>query len=330
MHRSKAFKRPPTLLTADGEPRRVGFELEFTGLNLEQTAAAIQAALGGSLSRTSASERSLEVAELGKFNIEIDWDFLKRQAASVEDAQGGGSPPWMELLSQAATLVVPLEVVCPPIAIADLGLLDALVSELRKAGASGTENSPLAAYGVHINPDIPRLDAATIGAYLRAFALLQWWLVDAHQVDLSRRISPYIDLYPEAYVKLLVERGEPDLEQIFDDYLAHNATRNRAMDLLPLLAQIDASRVRRAVDDPKVKARPTFHYRLPNCQIEKPDWSPAHSWNLWCVVERLAEQPQALEELGAAFLEHWRPVLGLNRSAWLETVERWLNDRGWE
>ncbi|MEX6501168.1 amidoligase family protein [Pseudomonas zhanjiangensis] len=329
MHQSHRFHRPPRLLTADGEPRRVGFELEFTGLSLEQTAEAVQAALGGTLTRSSASEWQLQVAKLGKFNIEIDWDFLKRQAARVADEQDGGSSPWMDLLSQAATLVVPVEVVCPPIAIADLDQLDALVAELRKAGASGTENSPLAAYGVHINPEIPLLDAATIGAYLRAFALLQWWLVDAHQVDLSRRISPYIDLYPEAYVKLLVERGESDMEQLFDDYLAHNATRNRAMDLLPLLAQIDAQRVQRAVDDPKVKARPTFHYRLPNCQIEKADWSLAHSWNLWCVVEQLAEQPQALEELGKAFLQHWRPLLGLNRSAWVETVDRWLNDRGW-
>ncbi|WP_439887811.1 amidoligase family protein [Pseudomonas sp. MBLB4123] len=328
MHRDLEFKLPPVTRKADGTPRRVGFELEFTGLTLDQTAATVQAALGGELSRTSASERVLRVEGLGTFNIELDWDFLKRQSAKVEDAQEG-SPEWMDLLSQAASLVVPLEVVCPPIAIGELARLDAMVSGLRQAGAVGTENSPLAAFGVHINPDIPHLETASIGAYLRAFALLQWWLVDAHRVDLSRRISPYIDLYPEAYVRLLAERPVASRERLFDDYLKHNATRNRAMDLLPLLAQLDAERVRQAVADPKVKARPTFHYRLPNCQIEKADWSLARPWNLWCVVERLAAAEDELQALAEAFLLHWRPVLGLNRSAWLEYVGRWLNDRGW-
>ncbi|WP_439861253.1 amidoligase family protein [Pseudomonas sp. MBLB4136] len=322
------FKLPPVTCKEDGEPRRVGIELEFTGLTLEQTAAAVQEALGGELSRTSASERVLQVDGLGTFNIELDWDFLKRQALKAEEEDEGGAQ-WMDLLSQAASLVVPLEVVCPPIAIGELHRLHRMVDGLRRAGAVGTENSPLAAFGVHLNPEIPRLEAATIGAYLRAFGLLQWWLVDAHRVDLSRKISPYIDLYPEDYVKLLVEQAPPAMGQLFDDYLEHNATRNRALDLLPLLAQIDGERVRQTVVDPKIKARPTFHYRLPNCQIEKADWSLAGSWNLWWLVEQLASREDELQALGAAFVEHWRPLLGLNRGAWLEYVGRWLNDRGW-
>ena len=328
MPRDLEFKRPPVTDKEDGAPRQVGFELEFTGLSLEQTAAAVQQALGGELSRTSASERVLRVDGLGKFNIELDWDFLKRQSRKAEDAQEG-SAEWMDLLSRAASLMVPLEVVCPPIDIDELDRLDGMVSGLRQAGAVGTENSPMAAFGVHLNPDIPRLDAATISAYLRAFGLLQWWLVEAHQVDLSRKVSPYIDLYPEAYVKHLVEQDAPDMGQLFDDYLEHNATRNRALDLLPLLAQIDAERVRQAVPDPKIKARPTFHYRLPNCQIEKADWSLAYSWNLWWVVEQLAAREDDLQALGEAFVQHWRPLLGLNRGAWLEYVGQWLNDREW-
>ncbi|UTW08797.1 amidoligase family protein [Pseudomonas benzenivorans] len=328
MPRDLEFKQPPVPHKEDGASRQVGFELEFTGLTLEQTAAAVQDALGGELSRTSASERVLRVDGLGKFNIELDWDLLKRQSLKAENAQEG-SPEWMDLLSRAASLMVPLEVVCPPIDIGELGRLDGMIAGLRQAGAVGTENSPMAAFGVHLNPDIPRLDPATISAYLRAFGLLQWWLVDAHQVDLSRKISPYIDLYPEAYVRRLVEQPRPDMAQLFDDYLEHNATRNRALDLLPLLAQIDAERVRQAVPDPKIKARPTFHYRLPNCQIEKADWSLASSWNLWWVVEQLAGNEDDLQALGEAFGQHWRPLLGLNRGAWLEYVGRWLNDRGW-
>ena len=56
---------------------------------------------------------------------------------------------------------------------------------------------------MHVNAEAPSLEPADVLAVVRAFGLLQWWLVDRHEVDLSRRMSPYIDLYPEAYVLLL-------------------------------------------------------------------------------------------------------------------------------
>ncbi len=331
------FDLPPSLARADGKPRRVGFELEFTGLTIDQATVALQSALGGEARTQSAAERVLRVNGLGEFNIELDWDFLKRKAAVAADEAADGDQDgekdddsgreWIGLLSDAASLVVPLEVVCPPIPIGKLDALDAMVSGLRAAGAVGTENSPLAAYGTHVNAEIASLDPATISAYLRAFALLQWWLVDAHEVDITRKISPYIDLYPEAYLESLARRSEHDLERIFDDYLEHNATRNRALDLLPMLAHIDAARVQAAVNDPKVKPRPAFHYRLPNCHIEQPDWSLARAWNLWCVVERLAGREGDVDELGAAFLERSRPVLGVVRADWVAHVDTWLKER---
>jgi hypothetical protein len=117
------------------------------------------------------------------------------------------------------------------------------------------------------------------------------------------------------------------MDEIFSDYLAHNASRNRALDLLPLLAEIDEERVRGTVDDPRIKARPAFHYRLPNCQIERPDWSLSASWNTWLVVEQLACRPDDLHELGAAFLDAERLILGVNRSKWVGFIDQWLKDR---
>ncbi|MBN8432080.1 amidoligase family protein [Microbulbifer salipaludis] len=318
-----AFNMPPVRETASGNPRRVGFELEFSGLTLQAAANAVAQALGGELQQDSAAEMSLHHAQ-GRFNIEIDWDFLKRHASESGAKEGGES--WLDLLGQVAALVVPIEVVCPPLPLDRLPMLQALVPALRDAGARGTEESLIAAYGVHINAEIPRLDAETLFGYLRAFALLQWWLVDAHKVDIARRASPYIDLYPEAYVRLLCEQKQPSMDDIFSDYLQYNASRNRALDLLPLLAEIDETRVRRAVDDPRIKPRPAFHYRLPNCQIEKPDWSLASSWNTWCAVEALAAQPELQAQLGEAFLARSQPILGVNRNQWTEFVEQWLND----
>ena len=319
------FDLPPVTLKVDGNPRLVGFELEFSGINLDDAAIALKASLGGELRSESVAERKFHVDTLGDFNVELDWDYLKRKA--VEDGQEGDESDWIEKLGQLAALLVPIEVVCPPIPINRLDALHPMVTALREAGAVGTEESLLAAYGVHINTEIPCLDADTLFSYIQAFALLQWWLLEAHEVDPTRKLSPYIDLYPEAYLKQVLSQPQATMDAIFDEYLKHNASRNRALDLLPLLAEIDSERVRSVVDDPKIKARPAFHYRLPNCHIERVDWSLTPAWNRWCLVEQLAHKPDDLDELSAAFHNMQRPILGVNRNAWLQYMDQWLKDR---
>jgi len=319
------FDMPPRPTRHDGNPRRVGFELEFSGISLDAAAEAVCVALDGTRGAETSADRRVETSAFGEFIIEIDWDFLKRRSSGIERGEPGSE--WLEPLSQAAALLVPIEVVCPPIPVTQLSVLTPMVQSLREAGAVGTEESLIAAYGVHINIEIPRLDAATLFPYLRAFALLQWWLVDVHAVDLARRVSPYIDLYPAAYVKQLLSRSECTMDDIFDDYLDHNPSRNRALDLLPLLAEVDSERVQAVVDDRKVNARPAFHYRMPNCEIERSDWSLARSWNIWCIVERLVEREDDLDALAAAYLAADRPILGVNRGEWVRFVDQWLKDR---
>ena len=81
-----------------------------------------------------------------------------------------------------------------------------LAESVKEAGAVGTEESLIAAYGVHINAEIPKLDATTLSGYLKAFALLQWWLVEVHDVDTTRKVSPYIDLYSETYLRQVLSQ----------------------------------------------------------------------------------------------------------------------------
>ncbi len=325
MHDRGDFRLPPRPYREDGAARKVGFELEFSGITQRQAVEAVRSAMGGEVLSETSAETRLEVAGLGPFNIELDWAYLKRKAG--EAGRGEIDGEWIEHLSSAASLLVPVEVVCPPIPITELESLNALTQALHDAGATGTEESFIAAYGVHINPEIPRLDATTLLAYIQAFAALQWWLFDAHEVDMSRRISPYIDPYPDAYLKQVLSRSSASMDQIFDDYFAYNATRNRALDLLPMLAEVDEKRVRQTVDDPKVKARPAFHYRLPNCHIERDDWGLADSWNLWCVVERVADRRDDLRELADAFSNADRPLLGVSRGDWVRFMDQWLRDR---
>lgn len=320
-----SFELPPTLEREDGGVRRVGFELEFSGIDLDTTAAALQSSLGGTLVSRTAAERVHEVEPLGEFRIELDWDYLKDKAA--EDGRSATQEEWLERLSDAAALLVPVEVVCPPVPLTELSVLNPMVDALREAGAVGTEESLIAAYGVHVNPEIPALDATALYPVIRAFCLLQWWLVDRHPVDATRKVSPYIGLYPAAYVAQVLSTPSASMDEIVAGYLEHNATRNRALDLLPLLAEIDEPGIRSVVDDPRVQARPTFHYRLSDCHIEREDWSLAEAWRTWCVVERLAERADDLDALAGEFLGADRLILGVNRGRWVEYLDQWLKDR---
>jgi hypothetical protein len=313
---------PDPLHNASGKVRTVGFELEFSGVTLEDTVRVVCRQFSGTVGESTAAEVSVDTQH-GSFTAEVDWDFLKRTAAQAQDAED----EWLERLSKAAAILVPIEVVCPPIPMTSIHVLGGLVQSLRHAGAVGTEESLIAAYGVHINTEIPALDAATVDRYLRAFCLLQWWLAEESDLDIARRISPYIDLFDEAYIRVLLSREKPDIETLIGDYLEHNATRNRALDMLPLFAHIDSERVRETIDDPKIKARPTFHYRLPNCRIDDPQWSLANSWNLWCLVEKLANDDASLARLGSEFIDAQRPLLGVDRSAWVETMSQWCDRR---
>jgi len=327
------FALPRQTRREDGGVRRVGFELEFTGLDLQQASTALARGLDGRIVRETSSEHVVETA-LGDFAVEVDWDYLKRKARAQADRDGkegknesadGGD--WTVPLRDVATLFVPVEVVCPPIPMTDLAALLPLVEALRQRGALGTETSAIAAYGVHINTEIPRLDAPTVHRYLRAYSLLQWWLVREHDIDVARRISPYIDSYPEAYLHGIHALEAPSLSDLFDLYFEHNPTRNRSLDMLPLFAEVDAEAVQAATGDPRIKARPAFHYRLPDCRIDDPSWSLAESWNRWCVVEALAEDEEALEALSIDFRTQKRALLGVSKSAWIERVEQWLADR---
>lgn len=317
-----SFTLPPEARKSSGEPRRTGFELEFSGIDLNETVKAICPAFDATVRSETEAEVELEINGLGTFNIEIDWAYLKTKAA----VQDNRDRHWIELMSRAAALFVPVEVVCPPIEISRLAELNPLVESLRLAGAVGTEESFISAYGVHINTEIPDLEAATLNRYIRAYALLQWWLVTEFKVNPARRISPYIDLYPTAYIEKVLSRPDANMDQIFEDYLEHNPTRNRALDLLPLLAEIDEERVKSRVDDPRIKARPTFHYRLPDCHIEQKSWSLQTAWESWLVVEKLAGCPQGLEQLADEFLNRDRPLLQISHNDWVEYMDQWLQD----
>jgi len=66
--------------------------------------------------------------------------------------------------------------------------------------------------------------------------------------------------FGSSYVtKVLNPAYKPDLDQLIEDYLESNNSRNRSLDLLSLFAHFDEDRVSAAVNDDRIKARPTLH-----------------------------------------------------------------------
>lgn len=312
-----------------GKPRRVGFELEFSGLTLDEVCSALAQSLRGDTERLSRMESVVSVDGLGEFKVELDWQLGKVIARQRQQGGKGADDedPLMDWIRDVASEVVPAEVVCPPISMSRLDQLEPMTEALREAGAVGTHGAPYYAFGVHINPELPDLEPATIAAYLKAFCVAQKWLVKAHEVDLSRRITPYIDLFPDRYVARVLAYGKDiSLAQLMTDYLEHNPSRNRALDMLPLFRHLDEERLVAGIDDDRIKARPTFHYRLPNCSIERTDWSLSASWNIWCVVESLADNPDLVASMAQQWLARDEALINLDEPPWHRQLDELRND----
>jgi hypothetical protein len=161
----------------------------------------------------------------------------------------------------------------------------------------------------------------------RSFLLLEDWIMRAGEVDLSRLVAPYIRAFPEAYRrKILTPDYQPDWQTLVDDYLEHNPTRNRPLDLLPMIGHIGAPDLAQRVEDWQLtKPRPAFHYRLPNCELARPGWSPAEAWNRWLAIEYLADDSLLLRELSLAYLATYDLPLRMQRGGWIERLRAELS-----
>lgn len=326
-YRASQWPMPPRTETGTGQPRRLGVELEFAGVPLDRIVDLMQRHFGGTVKTVSPYELFLCDSSLGEFAVELDFAWLKRRGRerALDDALDELGQFGESVLKLAAEQVVPFEIVSPPIPMAELWRLGDLFPVLRMAGAQGTSVAPHFAFGLHLNPEMPDLEAATILAYLRAFVCLFDWLRERSKVNLSRRITPYIDPFEKPYVKLLLQQDyAPGQTQLIDDYLRHNPTRNRALDMLPLFAHLDEKRVRRAVTDKRIKARPTLHYRLPNCEIDDPNWSLVQPWRDWLQVEALAADPQRLQGIIDSYREHLSGLAGGLFGDWAEVSAGYL------
>jgi hypothetical protein len=296
------FDRPPILANAQGRTRTVGVEVEFAGITAEAAAKALALALGGGVRQKDPHAFSIRNSKLGDIAVELDMRYVHadRKGTSLLETMGAKFASWF---GSAVRHVIPCELVTAPVPIDKLHEVDRALAVLRDAGAKGTQDGALYAFGLHFNPETPRLEAETIVPIVKAFALLNPWLRRQVAPDATRHFLGFADPFPPDYVRRLVTPDyRPDVSTFVEDYLGANPTRNRDLDMLPMLAQIDEERVRARLPNEKINKRPAFHYRLPDARISDPGWSIAPDWNRWVAVERLAFDRDRLEALGRAYL----------------------------
>lgn len=328
MHQVPASLLPPISITTSGDMRRVGVELEFTGLSIEDIARLIREQFGGTILVRSPYEHSITGTCLGDFKVELDFQYLKKKSRYRLDPEVPLAllDDWSEQIVRiAAEQIVPFEIISPPIPMDRLGELELLIPVLRASGAQGTDSGALYAFGLHFNPELPNLDPETIVAYLKAFLCLYDWLIYRSEIDLTRSMTGYIAPFPTDYIRQVIDVDyHPGQNALIDDYLVANPTRNRALDMLPLFAYLDKPRTLSVIDDDRVKPRPTLHYRLPNCRIDQPGWGIDVDWRNWLMVENLACDAEYLNAMCRAYMQFLnRPLADLFKN-WKDTVEIWL------
>ena len=274
--------------------------------------------LGGNAREEAPGRWKVLGSALGDFEIYLD----SRPLQKLEH-EGLGRQ-----LRDLARSVVPLEIVSTPLEVAQIAELDKALRTLALAGATGTSGGVLLGFGVHFNPEAVSLTHADIAPVLTAYALIEDHLRRVAGIDMSRRLLPWVDPYPRALVDRLAAPDAPgDMRRLIDTYLEHAPSRNHGLDMLCLFAQIDRTRVARVMDMEQISARPTYHWRLPDCRIDEPNWSLAGEWNRWVLVERVAGNPALLDRLKSAWREH-RASFTTIRADWAWRVQELLLEAG--
>ncbi len=151
------------------------------------------------------------------------------------------------------------------------------------------------------------------------------FLIKDAQIDLTRKITPFIDNFENDYIRyILRSEYKPTIESFIDDYIKFNPTRNRSLDMLPILAYIDENRVRKSLPGEKIKPRPAFHYRLSNSMIGDKNWKVSTECDRWLKIEILANNEKLINELSKEYLNYLDNFINLE--SWEKKVSSWLEN----
>ena len=328
------FKNPPVILNHSGEERKTGFEFEFTGIDLEEIAGLISELYGGTIEKISTYIFEVQDTDLGTFKLELDAQLVRDKKyekllknVGIDLKSFKEKDVVEDSLKGIASSIVPFEVVTPPIPISSMEKLNKLVDKLRQHKVKGTGSSFIYAFGLHLNPEIPDDSAESLLNHLRAYVMLDPWIRKDTDINISRRITPFINEYEEMYIQYILNpEYRPDLNQLIRDYFEYGNSRNRPLDMLPVFMFLNENLTSGLIKESITSSRPTYHYRLPNCSLEDESWSLAAEWNRWVLVEKMAADEMALNQYSRAWLKMRKDTLIGFENKWVELMNRWVNN----
>ncbi|MGB2256213.1 MAG: amidoligase family protein, partial [Spongiibacter marinus] len=118
-YRASLWPLPSARTAESGSERRLGMEIEFTGMEMDAIAETIVDCFGGRIERQSDYEYQVTDTPFGTFGVELDSAYIKKLGRDREQAGAGND--FEELTESIVGLVakqlVPFEIVAPPIAL---------------------------------------------------------------------------------------------------------------------------------------------------------------------------------------------------------------------
>ncbi len=285
----------------ENKERLVGIEIEFIGVPLDKATDLVAEVFGGQVEKKDEYIYHVTHSEFGEFRVECDSSFVKSRKFNQWlsklgiDLEPEDVQKMDEKIAQGANVLIPFEIITPPLPLSQIDRFDELIEKLKEAKRN-LDRIPfsLAPCGLHINVEAPSLEVKDLQSIVASFSQSYDNLVEEIDVDKKRQIAPYIAPYPREYRRLLMNPSyEPDIKTFFEDYLKFNPTRNRALDLTTIIGHMNWELLEKyedkGVELELIKPRPAFHYRLPNCHLDDEDWNFKTEWQRWVKVENKAE-----------------------------------------
>lgn len=304
--------------TDEGTPRRVGIEVELGGLTESAVADVIAGIVGGTVRAAGQYEWTVSGSEIGDIEVLLD-------TALRDKADGALARMGLDL----GRAVIPVEFVTEPVLPREIAKVDEICRALAARGAFGTRDGVALGFGVHLNVALADTGVDTLRRTILGFALVEDLLRDRMDIDPSRRLMPFVDPYAPRLLDLFCapEARTWSRDALIAAYLSEAPSRNHALDALPILKWIDADRVVAAVPAMSSKsARPAWHYRLPDCRIDDPDWSLVQEWARWVWIERLAGNDAVIDALCGAWRDYRQQLLPIGR--WAQISNGILEEQG--
>lgn len=307
--------------------RKIGVEIEFYGVDVAQTSTLLSGLFNGDIKQNSNSEATLENSQIGDIKVELD----AQLAHKISDYTSKNNNDFSQTLGQAGNELlrlasVPVEIVFPPVDINKLDQLDSVIPLLCDAGAKGTQDSPFFAFGVHLNVSTSETKPAYYRDVMLSFFLLQYWLAKKTRQDFSRVVSGYNKLYPHKFGIGLMNVEFLTLIELINFYEIHVPDRNYALDMYPLWAHLHKDCLSEKKQN-LIKARPTFHYRLPDCKLGQEGWNFSQEYKWWCEVEKLAKDKKKLNDIVASYCKSIPSFSDPFGNKWLEVL---INEWGYD